>query len=89
MPAKEVEQWVLAKSGARPADRDAVDERIVNEVATRTGRIINSPSEVGGWPELPEYYRRFTIPLNPRADFDGDGYTNIEEILHSMAAKVE
>jgi hypothetical protein len=44
---------------------------------------------VGGWPELPENYRRFTIPLNPQVDSDGDGYTNIEEVLHNLAAKVE
>jgi hypothetical protein len=89
MSAKEVEQWVVAHAGARPADRDAVDVRIVNEVVTKTGRIINSPSDVGGWPELPENYRRFTIPLNPQVDSDGDGYTNIEEVLHNLAAKVE
>ncbi len=89
MSAKEVEQWVVAHAGARPADRDAVDVRIVNEVVTKTGRIINSPSDVGGWPELSENYRQFTIPLNPQVDSDGDGYTNIEEVLHNMAAKVE
>ncbi len=89
MPATEVEQWVLAKAGARPADRDAVDKRIVHEVVTGTGRIINSPSEVGGWPNLQENHRQFSASLPPQADFDGDGYTNIEEILHRMAAKVE
>ncbi len=89
MPATEVEQWVLAKAGARPADRDAVDKRIVHEVVTGTGRIINSPSEVGGWPNLQENHRQFSVSLPPQADFDGDGYTNIEEILHRMAAKVE
>jgi hypothetical protein len=29
-----------------------VDERIVNDVRNGTGKIINTPSEVGGWPEL-------------------------------------
>lgn len=42
---------VLAEAGAsRP--RDAVDARIVEEVRTRTGRIIDSEEDVGGWPDL-------------------------------------
>lgn len=42
---------VLTEAGAsRP--RDAVDARIVEEVRTRTGRIIDSEEEVGGWPAL-------------------------------------
>lgn len=41
---------VLANAGAFP--RDAVDTRIVNDVINRTGRIIDDPSEVGGWPDL-------------------------------------
>lgn len=89
MPAAEVEQWVLAKSGARPADRDVVDERIIHEVASRTGRIIDSPLEVGGWPDLQINYRELSIPINPHGDSDRDGYTNIEEVLHRMATKVE
>ena len=42
---------VLAKAGASFA-RDTVDARIVADVKTRSGRIINSQSEVGGWPDL-------------------------------------
>ena len=29
--------------------RDAIDQRIVNDVKNGTGKIINDPSEVGGW----------------------------------------
>ncbi len=31
-PIAEVEQWVLANAGARPADRDPVDARVVKSV---------------------------------------------------------
>jgi len=84
-----VKSRVLANAGARPADRDSVDERIVNEVKSRTGNIIDNPQEVGGWPNLSKNYRSFALPTNPNGDDDGDGYTNIEEVLHQMAAQVE
>ncbi len=42
---------VLAKAGASKA-RDSVDERIVAGVRGRTGRLINSQRDVGGWPVL-------------------------------------
>ena len=32
--------------------RDSADTRVVNDVVQGTGRIINEPSEVGGWPVL-------------------------------------
>ena len=85
-----VEASVLNKAGARPADRDEVDHRIVHEVNTRTGRLINSQSEVGGWPTLPLNRHTINVPSNANADDDGDGYTNFEEqVLFPMAAAVE
>jgi len=89
VPNAQVEDMVLAGAGARPADRDSVDVRVVNEVQTRTGYIISSQSEVGGWPVLPSTSRALVLPSNPNADDDSDGYTNIEEFLHQMAAQVE
>jgi hypothetical protein len=32
--------------------RDSVDSRVINDVKNKTGKIINNPSEVGGWPNL-------------------------------------
>ena len=84
-----VESWVLTHAGARPADRDAVDSRLVSEVKTRTGHLIDSQNEVGGWPNLAMNHRTFHIPANPNGDDDGDGYTNIEEVLQQMAKRVE
>jgi hypothetical protein len=49
-PARSVERWVLAEAGARPWDRDAVDKRIVAQVRSRNGRVIDDEREVGGYP---------------------------------------
>jgi len=42
---------VLAGAGCTLPHRDAVDARIVREVETRTGSLVDSQSQVGGWPE--------------------------------------
>lgn len=42
---------VLARSGASQP-RDAVDARVVADVAARRGRIIDTEAAVGGWPDL-------------------------------------
>lgn len=84
-----LEPWILGHAGARASERDDVDRRIVEEVKTGRGRIIDSQKEVGGWPPLIESRRKFAVPANPGGDDDGDGYTNIEGILHRMAADVE
>ena len=85
-----VETSVFTNAGARPVGRDAVDTRIISNVASRTGRIINSQSEVGGWPNLTVNYKSITVPSNANADDDGDGYTNFEElVLFPLAAQVE
>ena len=44
-------ETVLAKAGCSLV-RDAVDTRIVDEVRQGTGSIIDTQSQVGGWPEL-------------------------------------
>jgi len=87
-----VENSVLATAGARPGERDGiigngvgndVDERLVMEVETRTGSLKSSAPSV---PHLEPAYRSFA---SPSGDDNGDGYTNIEEILYSMALEVE
>ena len=94
----DVRQVVLARSGARPADRDSVDSRILSDVKNGTGRIINCVSadgstrcqlNGGGWPALAHNTRALELPANPSSDDDGDGYTNLEEWLHGYSAQVE
>ena len=46
-------EHVLAEAGATLPKRDATDTRIVNEVRSGTGHIINSIKEVGGWENFP------------------------------------
>ena len=89
MPAEQVRDFVLAHAGARPADRDPVDERIISNINSGKGKIIASQEDVGGWPDLAENRRTLTIPGNPSGDDDGDGYTNFEEWLHGFAVVVE
>ena len=52
-------------------------------------RNMDCSKNVGGWPVYAENYRELTIPDNPNADDDGDGYTNLEEWLHNFSAIVE
>ncbi len=42
-PANEVPAWVLANVGARPWDRDAIDQRFVQEAETGGGQIRHFP----------------------------------------------
>ena len=45
-------QRVLETGGAILPKRDVVDSRIVKDIKNRTGRIIKSQEDVGGWPTL-------------------------------------
>ena len=49
--AEKAYAMVIAHGGAAVA-RDAVDKRIVNDVLTGRGRVIDSQDEVSGWPVL-------------------------------------
>jgi hypothetical protein len=79
---------VLTNAGARPADRDAVDLRLVNDVENRTGSHISSQQQVGGWPNLPVNGRTLLLPPDPHGA-SASGYTNLEVWLHNYAAAVE
>jgi hypothetical protein len=84
----QVESFVLANAGARPADRDAVDARIVGDVKDRAGTVVSSQTQVGGWPTLAVNTRSLTVPANPHLPAPS-GYTALEEWLHGYAATVE
>ncbi len=95
LPAARAERHVLANAGARPAERDGirgnssgdpVDERLVHEVSAGGGAIRQMAPSL---PKLPQTRRVFEAPADPNGDRDGDGYTNIEELLHHMAARLE
>lgn len=50
-PASVSYRQVLARAGASLV-RDQVDERVIDSVRERTGKLLDSESEVGGWPVL-------------------------------------
>ena len=100
--AEQAQALVLAGAGASRV-RDPVDTRIVAGVIDGTGRIINSQTDVGGWPDLapgtpwtdtdgdgmPDDWEAAhgLYPLAPdgASDRDGDGFTNLEDWLNSLA----
>ncbi len=61
----------LACDGVFFSRRDVIDTRIVDDVLNGTGSIIDDPSEVGGWLDIP--------PATPCADADHDGMSDIWE----------
>ncbi len=75
--AANIYESVLSFAGAILPTRDVVDARIVQEVKTGTGRIINTPAEVSGWPE----YQSATPP----SDSDHDGMPNDWEKQYGLA----
>ncbi len=93
VPAADVEELVLTSAGARPADRDEVDIRVVDQVRQRTGGTIDLESDVGGFPFLAENHRDLSsvqgFPEAPFSDDDGDGASNLEEWLNAQARLVE
>jgi hypothetical protein len=76
--ADEAYDGVLSSAGAFFWNRDSVDERIVNDVVSDTGKIIDSQEEVGGYPVLPV--------VNRPADWDTDmdGMPNFWELANGM-----
>jgi hypothetical protein len=73
--AEDAYELVLAHAGAS-LSRDAVDERVIADVRNRTGRLIDSQDEVGGWPIL--------RTRGVRRDSDGDGMADVWEAAHGL-----
>ena len=78
LPASKTAEHVLRNAGARPRDRDAIDRRIVNSFRERTGRVINSQAEVGGYPRVILTTRKLKIPRE-----------NLDEWLAALASELE
>jgi len=74
--AEEAYKLVLERVGATLPKRDAVDERVIKDVVNRTGKIINSQKEVGGYPVLKTY----DVPT----DTDHDGMPDDWEREHGL-----
>jgi len=57
----ELQDYIVAHAGATPWDRDEVDQRLINEMLTGGGKIIDYETEVGGYPTATPTSR----PFNP------------------------
>ena len=95
-PYTEVESFVMANAGARPVDRDAVDARLIQEIASRTGSVPNNPAEKAGagttgdgFPILSVNTRALSVPANPNEVVDHVGRTRIEAWLETLARQLE
>ena len=73
--AEAAAKLVLAQAGAS-LHRDAVDQRVTEDVRNRRGRLLDSQTEVGGWPEL----HRAPAPV----DRDRDGMADAWELAHGL-----
>ncbi|WP_336968791.1 hypothetical protein [Sphingobium aromaticiconvertens] len=95
--AEQAVRDVLSFGGAFP--RDASDQRVVADFQACRGAIIDSPTQVGGWPALAagtpyvdadgdgmdDSWESSQGITSGTADADGDGYTNLEEFLNERA----
>lgn len=70
------EKAVLKSVGALLPSRDPVDQRLVREVESRTGKIIDSPQDAGGYPDY--------LSGQPLEDSDADGMPDQWEVLHQL-----
>jgi len=67
---------IVRSCGAIVPTRDAVDARVVADVTAGTGRIIDSQTDVGGWPKLRS--------ATPPPDTDSDGMPDTWEDRHGL-----
>lgn len=74
--ATEAYDIALSEAGAYLPKRDAVDDRIINDILNSTGDIIIRQAEVGGFPIL-------NSVLAP-VDSDKDGMPDMWEIYHGL-----
>jgi pectate lyase len=75
--AEDALRSVLKKVGAVVPRRDAADSRIIADVENRTGKIVESQQEVGGWPE-------YAGCSTTAVDSDNDGIPDKWEKEHGL-----
>jgi pectate lyase len=78
--ANKAMQRILESVGASLPRRDAVDRRVIEEFQTNSGKVINSPAEVGGWPTY--------AGGQPVVDTDRDGLPDTWEKMHGLNSQL-
>lgn len=76
-----VPKSVLQFAGSRPSDRDVVDQRIIEGVKTRTGRIIDEAPELAKLREMPSTEKANSVPKWPFSISGIPGMLRIEAWL--------
>jgi hypothetical protein len=93
LPARETTDRVLTYAGSRPRRRDIHDARIVREVELSSGTLkdctVGCPRPTGKLSLANRTSTPLRLPRHPFKDTNGDGYTNLENWLHSRAAALE
>lgn len=64
LPASATKAMVLQQAGARYWQRDAIDKRILQQLADGSSRIIDSQQQVGGYPQVAPVYRPLQVPTD-------------------------
>ncbi|MGV8096570.1 MAG: polysaccharide lyase family 1 protein [Mangrovibacterium sp.] len=59
---RKVTASVLKNAGSRPGSRNRIDQRIIRDVTSGKGKVINSQDEVGGYPDDPPVHRQLSVP---------------------------
>ncbi len=89
MPAGlDLRDKILSQSGARPFDRDMIDARLLGEIVSLGGSIIDRPRS-----DEVAYLEKTALDMNaskkafpdiekPSADDNGNGWTNLEEYIY-------
>lgn len=83
-----LEAFIVSNVGARAGDSSAWRTRILREIASRSGRKIDSQSQVGGYPLITSITRAWVEPANPTLT-GYDGFTNLENAIRQAALRVE
>lgn len=76
----DAKEHVRRFAGARPAQRDAIDERIVTDAFNGTAKIIDSQEEVGGYPKHARSTKAITVPDSGRRSW-------LEDLARSVIFK--
>jgi hypothetical protein len=69
LAADQVVAHVIANVGARPWDRDEIDQRIIRSFQERKGKLISSQEEVGGYPAYGAVRRTLEVPATNRQEW--------------------
>lgn len=69
-------------AGARPAQRDPIDQRIVAGAFDGTAKIINSQNDVGGYPKHAPTKRPLDVPNQKRGAW-------LEKLAHEVTFGAE